>query len=284
MMVCAVTATLTACGGGGENNESATNSSAANTGSSVATGTGSPGQCADGTMTQSAGLQGACSGHGGLATAEGLYTGIGSTGRAGTGIIFDDGSYYFLYSAQNNPSIIAGAVVGFGTSSNGSFASTNARDINLEGLGLLSGTVSGSYAYKKSFSGFATYPALNQTVTVTGSYSAEYEVTPTLAAVAGTYSGRVGHPRGAESATITVTSSGAISGRGSSGCVVTGNLTPRVKGNAYTTRITFGGAPCLLPGATLTGASYFDRTTKRLYAVGLTSARDNGMIFAGSKP
>lgn len=294
MMVCAVTATLTACGGGGDSNGSAANTTSANevttsgsttnTGANAATGTGSPGQCADGTTTQSAGLQGACSGHGGLATAEGLYIGIGSTGRAGTGIILDDGSYYFLYSAQNNPSIIAGAVVGSGTSSNGSFTSNNARDINLEGLGLLSGTVSGSYVYKRSFSGFASYPALNQTVTVTGSYSADYELIPTLAAVAGTYSGRVGHPRGAESATITVSSSGAISGRGSSGCVVTGSLTPRAKGNAYTTRITFGGAPCLLPGATLTGGSYFDRTTKRLYAVGMTSTRDNGMIFAGTKP
>jgi hypothetical protein len=149
---------------------------------------------------------------------------------------------------------------------------------------VLSGSVSGSYSYKKSFSGFATYPALNQTVSVAGSYNADYEITPTLAAVAGTYSGRVGHPRGVESATLTVSSSGVVSGRGSSGCVVTGSLTPRAKGNAYTTRITFGSTPCLLPGVTLTGASYFDRTTKRLYAVGMTSARDNGMIFAGSKP
>lgn len=256
-MVCAITATLAACGGGGSDSSTTTTTATATTPTTATAA---------------------------VVTAEGLYVGSTSTGRTTTGIVLDDGTYYVIYSAQNNPSLIAGAVVGTGTSSNGSFSSTSARDINLEGLGLLSGSLSASYTQQKSLNGSINYPSLNQTVTFTGAYDSAFQTTPTLAAVAGTYTGRVGHPRGNEAASVTVSSMGAISGRGASGCVVSGSLTPRAKGNVYTTSVTFGGSPCLLPNATLTGASYFDAATKRLYAVGMTSARDNGMIFAGAKP
>jgi hypothetical protein len=220
-----------------------------------------------------------------VTTAEGLYVGTESTGRTGTGIILDDGTYYYIYSARNNSSLIAGAVTGSGISSNGSFTSSNGKDINLEGLGLQSGTLSATYTARKSFSGFFTYPSLNnQSVAISGSYSADYEKVPTLAAVVGTYTGASGSPVGTESATLTITSAGTISGRGSSGCTVTGAITPRSKGNIYTTSITFGSSPCRLPNTTLTGASYFDSGTKRLYAVGMTASRSTGFIFAGTKP
>jgi hypothetical protein len=253
MMACAVASTLSACGGGG--------------------GGDSSGAVTPPTTTTTATV----------VTAEGLYVGSSSSGRTTTGLVLDDGTYYVIYSVQNNSSVIAGAVVGTGTSSNGSFSSTSAKDINLEGLGLLSGSLSASYTQQKSLNGSISYPS-NQTVTFTGAYDSAFQTTPTLTAVAGTYTGRVGHPRGNEAASVTVSSSGAMSGRGSSGCVVNGSLTPRAKGNVYTTTVTFGGSPCLLPNTTLTGASYFDAATKRLYAVGMTSARDNGIIFAGAKP
>lgn len=259
-MVCAVTATLTACGGGGSDSSTATTTATATTPTTTTTTTAA------------------------VVTAEGLYVGSTSTGRTATGLVLDDGTFYVIYSAQNNPLLIAGAVVGTGTSSNGSFSSTSAKDINLEGLGLLSGSLSASYTQQKSLNGSVSYPSLNQTVTFTGAYDSAFQTTPTLAAVAGTYTGRVGHPRGNEAASVMVSSTGAISGRGSSGCLVSGSLTPRSKGNVYTTSVTFGGSPCLLPNTTLTGASYFDAATKRLYAVGMTSVRDNGMIFAGAKP
>lgn len=214
---------------------------------------------------------------------DGLYVGTTSTGRIATGLILDDGSFYVLYSTRDNPSIIAGAIQGTGTALNGSFSSTSARDINLEGLGMLSTTLAASYTVKQSLSGTVTYPSLTQTVTFTSTYDAQYEAAPALSIIAGNYSGRAGSNIGTENATLTVMSTGVISGIGSSGCRFSGSATPRAKGNVYDTSITFDSAPCLLPGSTLTGVAYFEASTNRIYAIGMTSGRDAGFIYAGSR-
>ncbi len=213
----------------------------------------------------------------------GVYVGTTSTGRTSIGLVLDDGSYYVLYSVRNNPSLIAGAIQGTGTASNGSFSSTNGKDINLEGLGLLSSTISASYTEKKSFNGTVVYSSLNQTITFTGTYDAQYEVTPSLAAIAGSYSVQAGSPLGVDTGTVTISSTGTITATTRSGCKVTGTVTPKVKGNAYTVSGTFGGAPCWYANRTMSGAAYFDASTRRLYAVGLTTARDAGIILAGTK-
>jgi hypothetical protein len=215
---------------------------------------------------------------------EGLYTGTTSTGRSINGLVLDDGTYYVLYSATNNPGVIAGAVQGTGAALNGSFSSSNGKDINLEGLGVLSATVSTSYTLKASLNGTIAYPSLNQTLTFTSTYDAKYEISPSLATIAGTYSGRAGSTLGAENGTITISTSGTVTARGASGCTSTGTITPRTKGNAYNATLTFGGSPCSYPHATFTGGAYYDASTKRLYAVGLSSARDAGFIFSGAKP
>jgi len=180
--------------------------------------------------------------------------------------------------------LIAGAVSGTGVSTNGSFASSDARDISLEGLGMLSGSISASYTERLSFGGSVTYPSLNQVITFSGAYDAGYETAPTLAAIAGTYTGRAGNIRGSDPGTLTVSTTGALSGGGSSGCKLTGSVVPRAKGNVYKATINFGGSPCFLANTTLTGVAYFEAPTKRLYAVLMTSARNDGMIFAGAKP
>lgn len=213
----------------------------------------------------------------------GLFVGTTSSGRATTGLVLDDGSYYFIYSLQGDPTLIAGAIQGAGTALNGSFSSGNSKDISLEGLGLLSGSISASYAAKQSFNGSITYPSLNQTVTFTSTYDSRYELTPSLAIIAGNYSGRTGTISGAENTNLSISASGAVVGVGSSGCRFSGTVTPRTKGNAYNVSTTFGGSPCRLPGVTVTGAAYFDATTQRLFAVALTAARDDGAIFAGGK-
>lgn len=215
---------------------------------------------------------------------EGLYAGTTNGGRTITGLILDDGTYYVLYSVANNPSLIAGVVQGTGTALNGSFSSSNGKDINLEGLGVLSANVSASYVLSSSFNGSVAYPSLNQTTTFTSTYDKKYELVPSLVTIAGTYTGAAGSPSGSESTTLNVAASGAVTGRGSSGCIFSGTVAPRSKGNVYNATVTFGGAPCLFANTTVTGGAYFDAATKRLYAVGMKAARDTGFIFSGGKP
>jgi len=214
-------------------------------------------------------------------TPQGLWQGSTNTNRAVTGIVLSDGTYYVLYSSAGNANVIAGVVQGTGSSDGGTFASNNAKDFNLEGLGVLPASVSASYTQKQSLAGSIVYNT--GSVTFSSSYNAAYETTPTLAAVAGTYTGQVALSVGIQTATLTVSSGGAIAGIGN-GCSFTGTATPRTDGNAYNASITFGGAPCFFANQTFAGIGYFDAPNKRLYAAAPNAARTDGVLFVGTKP
>ena len=218
----------------------------------------------------------------GASAVQGLWIGNTTTNRTITGLVFSDGTYYVFYSPVGNATAIAGVVQGSGTVAASAFSSSNGRDFNLEGLGVSSATVTANYASKQSFSGMIAYPAGTIT-TFTTACNATYEAAPSLASVAGTFTGRVSLSAGAQAATITVSSAGAISGN-SNGCSLTGAATPRSDGNAYNLSVTFGAAPCFLANQTLTGVAYYDSVTKRLYAVAPNAARSDGVLFVGAKP
>lgn len=217
-------------------------------------------------------------------TAEGLWSGTTSTSRTITGVVLDTGTYWILYSSSNNSATIAGVIEGTGTSLNGSFSSSDAKDFNLEGLGVNNATVSASYTAKQTLNGSVTYPSLNQSSTFTSSYNTAYDQTPSLATLAGTYTGSAAVIGGSESATVTVAASGAVSGSGASGCQFTGSATPHAHGNVYDLTITFAGGVCANGTSTVTGIGYFNSATKMLYSAALNSARSNGFIFVGTKP
>ena len=194
-------------------------------------------------------------------SAEGLYSGTTTTGRAVTGLVLDDGTYYVLYSPVGSSNVIAGVIQGTGTSNAGTFSSGNARDFNLEGLGVLAATVSASYVAKQSLNGTVSYSA-GGTTSFSSTYDANYEAAPSLAALAGTFAGQVASSAGNDNATVTISSAGAISGSGASGCALSGTVSPRARGNAFNASLTFGGAPCLFANQTLTGIAYFNATAK----------------------
>jgi hypothetical protein len=216
-------------------------------------------------------------------SAEGLWSGSTNTNRTVAGVVLDDGTYYFLYSVPANPTLIAGMVQGNGTSNNGTLTSANARDFNLEGFGVLSPTLSGSYAERQSLSGSITY-SVGGVTTFTSTFDPAYDTTPSLASLTGTYTGQAGSSGVVQSATVTVASTGVFTGVAADGCSFTGTATPRVRGNIFDVSITFGGAPCSSAGSTLVGIAYFDVPNNRLYAAAPTGDRTDALIFLGTKP
>jgi hypothetical protein len=90
-------------------------------------------------------------------SAEGLWNGTTSNGRAMSGLVLDDGTYWVLYSLMGNSAVIAGGVQGTGSSRNGTFTSSNGRDFNLEGLGVNDVDVSANYVMEESLSGSVRY-------------------------------------------------------------------------------------------------------------------------------
>jgi hypothetical protein len=219
-----------------------------------------------------------------LTTAEGMWTGTTTdTNRTVSGFLLDDGYYWVLYSVANNSNIIAGAVQGRGISLNGSFTSIDGKDFNLEGLGILPATISGSYVPKQTFSGLINYPTLSQSAAFSATYNANYDITPSLTSLAGTYLGAGAVVGGTEAATLTITAAGVLTGSGVSGCQFSGTAIPRSKGNVFNLTITFGGGVCSNGTDTVTGIGYYDSALSRLWGTALNVARDNGFIYVGIK-
>ena len=215
-------------------------------------------------------------------TAEGLWVGQTNNNQAVTALVLSDGSYYTLYSAEGDPSIIAGVLIGNSSMTGPNFISSNAKDFNLEGAGILSATVSAVVATKQSFDATITYQN-GFTSALSARYDSDYEREPSLASITGTFFGAVAFSQGAESAEITFSQDGKFSGAGESGCSVTGFVEPRTDGNVFNISIDFGGYPCFFSNQRFTGIAYFDSYNQQLYVVAPNANRTDGMIFLGSK-
>lgn len=218
------------------------------------------------------------------ATAEGMWVGSTNTNRAILAFVLDDGDYYILYSRQNDPSVISGVVQGRGTSANGSFSSISASDLDFVGAAVIPSTVSASYIPRVSLNGSVIHTPTSGGATFTSTYRTTYEATPTLAALEGSFSGQVDTVHGGtEGASLSISSTGAISGRGGSGCALSGSASPRSQGNVFNITLGFGPAPCRLANESFTGMAYYDTATRALTAVATSSGRTEGVLFVGTK-
>lgn len=214
------------------------------------------------------------------ATSEGHWTGTTDTNRTVKALVLDDGVYWALYSDASNPSIIAGVIQGDSSSQNGAFTSSNARDFNLQ-TGILEALINGSYAMKQNLNGTIVYQAGGQS-TFTMTYNSDYDLTPDMNAVAGTYTGFV---TATETVTVVVSTTRTISGSSSTGCIFTGSFSPRAYGNVYDVTVTFGNqAGCSNRNETVTGIAFYEASAKRLLSAALNSTRTDGFVFIGTKP
>lgn len=214
-------------------------------------------------------------------TAEGLWFGTTNTNRTLTAAVLDDGTYYFFYSAVANPALIGGVLQGTGTSNAGSFTSPNTKDFGMRATAL-DATLSASYAARQFLNGSLTYSG-GGTMSFTSSYNIAYDTPPTVASLAGVYTGQAGNSTTSQTANMTATTDGAFTGAEQNGCTFTGRATARTRGNVFDQTITFGGAPCVFAGNTFQGVMYFDLSTRRLYMAAPNSLRTDAAIFFGTK-
>lgn len=214
------------------------------------------------------------------ASAEGLWTGTTDTNRTVKALVLDDGVYWALYSEATNPSVIAGVVQGNSSSQNGAFSSSNARDFNLQ-TGILEATINGNYAMKQNLNGTISYKN-NSQATFTTQYDSDYDLTPDVSAVAGTYTGFV---TASETVTVIVSTNGSISGNSNTGCTFSGSFSPRTHGNVFDVTVKFDGQPgCSMGTETVNGIAFYDAGTKQLYSAALNADRTDGFVFIGTNP
>lgn len=216
--------------------------------------------------------------------AQGLWNGTTDTGRFVTALVLSDGSHYVVYTAENQPEVLGGVVMGKGASTNGQFLSTSARDFNVcDCAGITPVAVSASVVPRQSLVGQVSVPPSTAPVlSFSARYDADYEQTPSLAEVAGSYGGHLFTSQVQAEVLVTVSGTGAVSG-GNEVCQASGQLKPRADGNAYDVSLTFGGAPCPFAGQTLAGAAYHQSATGRLYLAAPDAQSMDAAVFAGMK-
>jgi len=196
-----------------------------------------------------------------------------------TAILLSEGRSHLVYSGVGTPAAVGGVVQGTATIADRRFTSSDGVDFNLEGTGSAAGDISAEMLPPVSFGGSLR----TGTATSVGFQAARSPVSddaPSLAVLAGDYPGQVSFSLGTRAATFSVTAAGAVSSV-INACDITGTVAPRSDINAYDLTITFGGAPCVFPNLSFTGAAHY--SGGRLLAAVRNTAIHQAIVFSGKR-
>lgn len=225
----------------------------------------------------------ACGGGGSDGTtesAEGFWSGTTTTGTQVSLAILENGETWGLYASSGS---VVGALYG-NTTTSGTTLSGSGTGFNFLTRTSSSGTYSGNVTTK----GTITVNVSDGTQ-FTGTYDPSYYQAASVTSVAGTYSGwAVTGATNAQATTVVVNVNGNISSSfvdGLLNCTTVGTATPRASGkNIFNLQLTFTGNYCALGnGTVVTGVATYDSVNEQLIAMGLNSAKSDGLIYAGTR-
>ena len=170
-------------------------------------------------------------------------------------------------------------IEGTGTSSNGTFTSSDARDVYIS-YGVFPARITGTYTPQATLNGTSVEGA-NATAFGTV-YQPQYDQPFDLAATAGTFTGQAASSQGWQAGVVTISDTGAVVGS-VSGCTFTGSATPHGSVNVADLSVTFQGGVCVFGTSTLIGIAYYDAAKGTIYAVAPNASRTDGFVFVGGK-
>ncbi|HEY6511173.1 MAG TPA: hypothetical protein VI032_04300 [Burkholderiaceae bacterium] len=236
----------------------------------------------------------ACGGGGGDSTpapgptAEGVYGGTlsGSTTGAFQLMVLENGEYWALYGTQSSSAFhVAGFLQGTGNSNSGSFTSSDTKDFG--DLPAAAGSTSATYnAAAKTISGTVSTGAGSTSFAggpVAGS-AYNYDAPASLGTIAGNWT--VTDLLG-ETIAISIAANGTFTAATNSGCNFSGTISPRASGkNVFDTALTFGSAPCALPGQPARGVAIaypLSASVTQLAVAVINTSRTVGTAAAGTR-
>lgn len=213
--------------------------------------------------------------------AEGFWTGTTNTGRIAYVYVQENGVIWMMYTGVGNPYTLAGA--GYGNvSSNQSTFVGDGVDVNLEGLGVTRAQFTGTYEAGQRMSGAVQYT--NSRLTFSATFDQSYYGKPDVSALAGTYTSSVIAGNTVETVTVTIQADGAVAGVSMpSGCTFIGTIAPRITGNVFATKTTFGGPPCLGGRSTFDGVAIYNAPAGQLVGAALNQGKTAGFFLLGNK-
>jgi hypothetical protein len=214
---------------------------------------------------------------------EGYYAGTVSTGSQFQLLALENDQVYALIGNTDTQGVfrVNSLVEGQGTSSNGSFSVANAKEYSSTGS-VFAGSISGTFSPRATVMGTVTSPSFGTasftgTSPVTASFN--YDTAASINIVSGNWAGSTLYGGGVN---FSVAATGALTGISAAGCRFTGSAAPRASGkNVLDVTVTFGPAPCELPGVTGTGigvTSLLANGQRQLLLAVTNSSRTTGVV------
>ena len=207
-------------------------------------------------------------------SAEGIWNGTGSNGVLISVVVLENGETWGLYGTSAS---INGALFG-STTTNGSSVSITGSSFDFVSRASGPGSLTGSVVSKSTLSVVS-----NAGTTLNAAYSATYDQAPSLAALAGTYSGQaVTGTIAPQNTSVTISSTGAVSSV-VPGCAASGSAVPRATGkNIFNVTVTFVGPSCALGnGTVVNGVGVFNPSTRQFVAMALNPSKSDGFVYSG---
>jgi len=204
-------------------------------------------------------------------TADGLWRGTSSDGRAIVVVVLDDGTFYVAYSNRAGTGL-DGGLFGTGTAADGTFASLRARSIPLRSAFAGGGSsVTGTYLPHSTLD--LTIGSGASAQAISARYDASYDSPGQLAALAGSYKGVSGHVTDPFVTTFSVDATGTMHVLG--GCSHVAFVAPRGATGVFDVRLRNG---CLPPSAPeQQGILFFDATQQAITL--LAPLNDDDMVM-----
>jgi hypothetical protein len=222
-----------------------------------------------------------------VVTAEGVYAGTVTGGQVHNTLVLENDQIYVVYGTSVGGKIVAqGFLQGNGRSSGGTYTATDVREYRPNTAASSNFSLSATYAKDASFNGITSNGGVT-TSTFTGgpiqNSLYNYSAAASLANITGAWllTGLDGAP-----VSLTISANGSFTGS-SFGCAFSGALTPRASGkNVFNATATFGAAPCLIPGQSVTGIALeypLVGGTRQLIIAGIDASRNNGTALIGAR-
>ena len=192
-------------------------------------------------------------------SAEGAYKGTitnSATASAFNAVVLEDGQYWTLYgNSAGGVLVVNGLIQGQGTSTNGTFTSSTLKDFGYSPA--VSGTLNATYAAGASISGTVVLGAGSIGLTGTAVPTATFDYN-TAASVSNVVGAWTLSSTSGQTIALNIASGGSFTGLVSNGCSLTGTVSPRPSGkNILNVQLTFGPAPCSLPGQQAVGIGIY---------------------------
>jgi hypothetical protein len=201
-------------------------------------------------------------------TAKGIGTGATNLNESAFALVLDDGRFEFVY-AKGGTSDDINVVIGTASTNGGTLSSADSTSYPIAQTAEATG-----FAAPASVTG-TIVPGGNLNFTVAspvstrsfaGSFVQGSDQAPSLADLAGSYSGATGHVGGRRDASMTIDAAGNVRGSNDALCAFVGTVTPRPAVRAFDWTIHANNLNCIFGRGPISGILYYDQTTGRLHA------------------